>query len=364
MHLKEIEILNLWDEDPVKIKFDNNITFLTGVNGSGKSTILNIIFDSLSINKNMPATSKNRFWSSKAVFDSGLLSYACIFPLPDQEESITEIFDNEAHFHNQNTLHRLEKQFQSEKERLVIKSVRYNEELKGHSAKLCLMNEGIRVPISKFNNYIPNTFLFQEDRECLHNPDKIESILNFSSFRFYKNSIDERFAYVREAFAIHESRASKVLEDVLLNKNVLSMPRDEMNNFLEEEQLLTALKETKKKNAVLNKLDQYLSLSGKQICRDNENKITLCRLNDEKPISWSLLSRGEKTLIYLFLVCFIYKGSLFLFDEPEISLHVEWQKNLITDLSEISEKSQFIIATHSPTMVREGWLENCLKLTL
>ena len=45
-----------------------------------------------------------------------------------------------------------------------------------------------------------------------------------------------------------------------------------------------------------------------------------------------------------------------LVDEPENSLHVAWQKMIISDLMQIAKikKLQLIVATHSPTIVSYG----------
>ena len=42
-------------------------------------------------------------------------------------------------------------------------------------------------------------------------------------------------------------------------------------------------------------------------------------------------------------------------DEPEISLHFDWQKKLIQYIREINPNAQIILATHSPAVVIEGW---------
>jgi predicted ATP-dependent endonuclease of OLD family len=47
-----------------------------------------------------------------------------------------------------------------------------------------------------------------------------------------------------------------------------------------------------------------------------------------------------------------------LMDEPEISLHFEWQKILLESILEINPNAQIIVATHSPAMVMNGWLEH------
>ncbi|TOA79916.1 ABC transporter ATP-binding protein, partial [Vibrio parahaemolyticus] len=47
---------------------------------------------------------------------------------------------------------------------------------------------------------------------------------------------------------------------------------------------------------------------------------------------------------------------------PEIALHVRWQKRLIKDLVSIAPDNQFIIATHSPTLVKENWRSKCIEV--
>lgn len=50
-------------------------------------------------------------------------------------------------------------------------------------------------------------------------------------------------------------------------------------------------------------------------------------------------------------------GSLVLMDEPEIFLHVSWQKLFLDDILRIADSSnlRFIIATHSPTIIGKWW---------
>ncbi|HCD6574796.1 TPA: ATP-binding protein, partial [Klebsiella pneumoniae] len=60
-----------------------------------------------------------------------------------------------------------------------------------------------------------------------------------------------------------------------------------------------------------------------------------------------------KTLISLFLVTYLNrdKNVIFLFDEPDLSLHIKWQKILIENLAKMAPSSQFIISTHSPALI-------------
>lgn len=74
------------------------------------------------------------------------------------------------------------------------------------------------------------------------------------------------------------------------------------------------------------------------------------------PINLEWLSSGEQhELVMLYEVIFeVNDNSLTLIDEPEISLHIDWQRRYLEDLDKIqkfSEGRQFIIATHSPSII-------------
>jgi len=72
---------------------------------------------------------------------------------------------------------------------------------------------------------------------------------------------------------------------------------------------------------------------------------------DGQPLVPSTLSSGEKQL--LLMLCNVLVGtsrsSLFIVDEPEISLNIKWQRKLIDSLLSLAEGShvQFVMATHS-----------------
>tara|TARA_R100001244_G_scaffold20931_2_gene22240 strand:+ start:24363 stop:24803 length:441 start_codon:yes stop_codon:yes gene_type:complete len=67
------------------------------------------------------------------------------------------------------------------------------------------------------------------------------------------------------------------------------------------------------------------------------------------------LSSGEQhEIVLLYELLFkVSKNTLVLIDEPELSLHVNWQKAFLPELLSISKVSDFysIIATHSPFIV-------------
>ena len=68
----------------------------------------------------------------------------------------------------------------------------------------------------------------------------------------------------------------------------------------------------------------------------------------KEAISSDKLSAGEKQMLsFLCYNAFSRNNSIFI-DEPELSLHVDWQRLLFPTLLEQDTKNQFIVATHSP----------------
>jgi predicted ATPase len=75
------------------------------------------------------------------------------------------------------------------------------------------------------------------------------------------------------------------------------------------------------------------------------------------------LSSGERHLLS-FLTLFLILGrgrSIFLIDEPEISMSIKWQRQLLPLLQEFSPHAQIIVATHSPE-IADGHTEYLKEL--
>jgi predicted ATP-dependent endonuclease of OLD family len=60
------------------------------------------------------------------------------------------------------------------------------------------------------------------------------------------------------------------------------------------------------------------------------------------------LSAGEKQMLSFICYNAFYKNSIIYIDEPELSLHVDWQRKLCAILESQESGNQFIFATHSP----------------
>ena len=68
----------------------------------------------------------------------------------------------------------------------------------------------------------------------------------------------------------------------------------------------------------------------------------------EEAISSEKLSAGEKQMLSFLCYNALSENTYIFIDEPELSLHVDWQRLLFPKLLSQSTNNQFIVATHSP----------------
>jgi len=83
------------------------------------------------------------------------------------------------------------------------------------------------------------------------------------------------------------------------------------------------------------------------------------KFKNGKVLTPEKLSSGEQheVIINYELLFKTEENSIILIDEPEISLHIMWQEEIITNLLRIAElnKLNIIVATHSPQIIDDRW---------
>ena len=72
-------------------------------------------------------------------------------------------------------------------------------------------------------------------------------------------------------------------------------------------------------------------------------------------IELNKLSSGEKQIFILLAEAFFRKDkqAIYIADEPELSLHIDWQESLISNIRRLNKTTQILFATHSPDIVSE-----------
>ena len=76
------------------------------------------------------------------------------------------------------------------------------------------------------------------------------------------------------------------------------------------------------------------------------------------------LSAGEKQMLAILLTVLVEDNQSYVLfmDEPEISLHFEWQKQLISLVLKLNPNIQIIMTTHSPAVVMDGWTDRVTEV--
>ncbi len=74
---------------------------------------------------------------------------------------------------------------------------------------------------------------------------------------------------------------------------------------------------------------------------------------DGDQIGLSSLSSGEKQSLRIFIDALRAEENTLLIDEPEISLHIDWQRALVASIRDLNPEAQLILATHSPEIMAE-----------
>lgn len=109
-------------------------------------------------------------------------------------------------------------------------------------------------------------------------------------------------------------------------------------------------------------VDDLFSETGKHIVR-SENEIVFMQM-DERLMPYQL-SSGEKQMLAILLSVLIEDNEPYILfmDEPEVSLHVEWQKRLIDLILDLNPNVQIILTTHSPAVIMNGWMDKVTEVS-
>lgn len=109
-------------------------------------------------------------------------------------------------------------------------------------------------------------------------------------------------------------------------------------------------------------IDGLFADTGKKIIR-SENEIRFSQIG-ETLIPYQL-SSGEKQILAILLTVLVEDNQPYVLfmDEPEVSLHIEWQKQLIDLILRLNPNVQIILTTHSPAMIMNGWVDKVTEVS-
>ncbi|WP_288635991.1 AAA family ATPase [Pseudoalteromonas sp. UBA6610] len=134
----------------------------------------------------------------------------------------------------------------------------------------------------------------------------------------------------------------KILEHSLLSELFQNM----IDELEVEKLILSAI------NLLVERFNAYLIGDKKLVVNGQE---VFVRIDGERH-SVNELSSGERHIL-TFLALVLFEGqerNFLIIDEPEISLNIKWQRELMSIFSELLPKTQIIVASHSPALAKRN----------
>ena len=358
--LKEIEIIGLFGEMDIKLPLTgknslsegSDVVVLIGENGSGKTTVLNILNDlfnftkkfnnlnallSLIFDKIIVSTIDNKF----IVTSSSLKEYKKLISLlvttlnnnNDHNNLNQELF--ELLFYNNSSNINIDTLPESDKVIYLLISQKINlplinkllkdiNKLSSSEALFFPTYRRIEKNISKSQEKENIFFGMTDINELI---DKyIENIKDFSSkgYELMKEFIDLKDMSMIETIKGNIEKKTRVFIEILNNF------ANTCNKYLFRKKIIFIPEE----------FEWYIE-------KENKKRVTLDNL-----------SSGEKQMLSIFAQLYLKddKNLIILFDEPELSISVEWQRMLIPDMLKSNKIKQLVIATHSPSIFHDDEL--------
>ena len=119
---------------------------------------------------------------------------------------------------------------------------------------------------------------------------------------------------------------------------------------------------SQKKTRFQDIVDELFSDTGKKMIR-TANELQFTQIGEV--LLPYRLSSGEKQILIILLTVLVEDNEPYVLfmDEPEVSLHMEWQKRLIDLCLELNPNVQIILTTHSPAVVMNGWVDSVTEVS-
>lgn len=119
---------------------------------------------------------------------------------------------------------------------------------------------------------------------------------------------------------------------------------------------------SQKKTRFQDIVDELFNDTGKKMIR-TANELQFTQIGEV--LLPYRLSSGEKQILIILLTVLVEDDEPYVLfmDEPEVSLHMEWQKRLIDLCLELNPNVQIILTTHSPAVVMNGWVDSVTEVS-
>jgi predicted ATPase len=402
--LKKFTVNRLWGEKDLTITFHDDVNFLIGTNGSGKTTVINLIAAALSADfqtldrvdfkkidiqlsgPDSPAIEIIKKTERKSPFLGISYRYKPTRDAEWKEYALTDI-ESQMAFRSGWTRH------------AIIGRV--------HRQEDPIEALGIDVKLTWLSIHRAASLKTREDRSFESSVDiKLDQLSNALTrlFSQFKSKGDEEISHFQKSLflallpppewqlivsvkSLDLEKERQALQEIFENFGVSSIAypdlerqfatvREAVGKTSWADKELTALAamwsihrvvqewaELRAKQAEIYKpREDFLAVINEMLRRKklsiNERNELKADIEGGKSLGLTELSSGEKQLVIILGEALLQQKTpwIYIADEPELSLHVTWQERLTTNLRQINPRAQIIFATHSPDIV--GKFEN------
>lgn len=358
MHIKSFSTFNIFGSSGSStIELDSPVVIFTGYNGAGKSTLLGVIHSTLAVAKDQEYLFPKNNWGCKILFADGKefmhVKTSKVLPpdfdprpIPNKKGKDRDVLKE---FYDGITKGVDEK---ASKGKVIVKR-----EGEGRDAETSNIM-ALRPPEREGVKDLPSSILYG-DEVFSSKLDELES-KKFEDLDIFskKKTLDKTFFLLQSEFASkvkHNDNESMTYELIQVIEQTISIMKrlDSLGDKLEEQvNILERLRSSSvSENPFVQQANIFFSSTKRELKVRTNGFLYLSTAHGE--VSWYDFSKGEKTLVCLLLVAYLAQDEklVFLLDEPDLSLHIRWQRQLLPSLRKLAPNAQFIVATHSPAMV-------------
>ena len=331
MNISQIEIRDFWGKYHIKWELNPCVNILTGINGAGKSTLLDLIAY-ITIGGKLPKSLVKKASMVKIKFD-------------EDDATITNIVFNDSYLNltkkaqENEVLKELQEDVEMDFANTSRKS-RLNSLMLNASISFVTTKSEGKIPSAKFlkdlNIDIISTF--DEPISYIEDKSKWDSLHDEGVW----SSLDKELHELQEQYSYYIGNLANTIENMVISG---------IQPDIESLKSLYA-----PKNLFIKTINELFESTGKVI-DTSDSKLSFRIVEDDLPISIYELSSGEKQMLYILQKVLLQnqKSYILFLDEPEISLHVDWQESLIEKIRLLNPNCQVIIATHAPSVLLDGW---------
>lgn len=402
--LKRVKIDKMWGSKNIDINF-YPINLFVGINGSGKTTFIKIIEAVASFDPE--ALNILKFKKCSLFFDNGIDIYCEKYIDKNDSDIISfKIVQGENIFSKKidTYIPRMQGKRYIKGKFFPDRNVFLHEILKNNLKKLIKISwisvERNRLEVDDEYNDRSNTANVDNTLNCLINEiqnhksyiesQEKEILENFRNRIFELMLYDEKIDTVRgiaipkdnnwvtqlnKAFkdlGLQEMLSTKITNHIEILKRTFLNIEDYKGQYIaivlplfnRTQQIIKYSEDADNKRKEVRKdFELYLKNIKKFIGKNIEGIHTCDNMSDERLFQVEELSSGEKQILILLSEAFLQHNEkvLFIADEPELSLHISWQREIINAVHSLNQNAQIIFATHSPEVVSQ-WQEYVINM--